>query len=168
MFSSILFIQGAHPTPEVGCFFKMCKIHFFCCFITQLVKKLHQWSLHEVIKDILPFVLNTKRPLSDIWLLRYKQNSFGCFQRNLEVRFIYLFISVILDFRSPSLLKLFAPFFESPWFFRRFTFMFVIILELIFVFYVLFIFENSDLQAGIWFGSLAQSPIITFPPSLMV
>ena len=40
-----------------------------------------------MIEDILPFVLNTKRPLSDIWLLRYKQNSFGCFQRNSEIKF---------------------------------------------------------------------------------
>ena len=27
--------------------------------------------------------------------------------------------------------------------------------------------KNSDLQAGIWFGSMALSPIITFPHSLM-
>ena len=44
-----------------------------------LFKELQQWSLYEVIEDILPFVLNTKRPLSDIWLVSYKQNSFGCF-----------------------------------------------------------------------------------------
>ena len=80
-------IQGAHHTPEVGCFFKMFKIQLFCCFITQLVKKLQQWSLYQVIEDILLFVLNTKRPLSDIWLLRYKQNSFGCFRRNSGFQF---------------------------------------------------------------------------------
>ena len=34
--------------------------------ISQLVKKLQQWSLYEVIEYILPIVLNTKRPLSDI------------------------------------------------------------------------------------------------------
>ena len=68
-----------HCTPEVGCFFKIVKIQLFDCFIAQLVKKLQQWSLYEVIEDILPFVLNTKRPLSDIWLVSYKQNSFGCF-----------------------------------------------------------------------------------------
>ena len=66
------FSMGAYRTPKVGCFFKIVKIHHFCCFITQLVKKLQQWSLYEVIEDILPFVLNTKRPLSDIWLLSYK------------------------------------------------------------------------------------------------
>merc|ERR1712177_63823 len=72
----------------MGVFFsKMFKIQLFCCFITQLVEKLQQWSLYEVIEDILPIVLNTKQPLSDIWLLRYKQNSFGCFQRNSEVKF---------------------------------------------------------------------------------
>ena len=35
-----------------------------------------------MIEDIIPFVLNTKRPLSDIWLLSYEQNSFGCFWQN--------------------------------------------------------------------------------------
>ena len=54
------------------------KLVFFCYFpkssilvalISQLAKKLQQWSLYEVIEDILPFILNTKRPLSDIWLL---------------------------------------------------------------------------------------------------
>ena len=74
--------------PKLGVFSKMFKIQLFCCFITQLVKKLQQWSLYEVIEDILPIVLNTKRPLSDIWLLRYKQNSFGCFQRNSEVNIL--------------------------------------------------------------------------------
>ena len=29
--------------------------------------------------------LNTKWPLSDIWLLRNKQNSFGCFRKNSDV-----------------------------------------------------------------------------------
>ena len=80
-------ILGVHRTPKVGCFFKTFKIQLFCCFITQLVKKLQQWSLYEVIEDILPFVLNTKRPLSDIWLLRYKQNSLGVFEKNSEFQF---------------------------------------------------------------------------------
>ena len=30
--------------------------------------------VYEVIEDILPFVLNTKWPLSNIWLLSYKKN----------------------------------------------------------------------------------------------
>ena len=54
----------------------------------QLVKKLQQWSLYEVIEDIMPFVLNTKRPLSVIWLLRYKQNTFGCFRKYSELQFV--------------------------------------------------------------------------------
>ena len=33
-------------------------------------------------------VFNTKRPLSDVWLLRYKQNSFGCFQNKSEALFL--------------------------------------------------------------------------------
>ena len=80
-------IKGAHLTPEVGCFFKIVKRQLFYCFIIQLVKKLQSWSVYEVIEDILPFVLNTKRPVSDIWLLRYKQNSLGCFQKNSEFPF---------------------------------------------------------------------------------
>ena len=70
-----------NATAPLGVFYKMFKIQLFCHFITQLVKMLQQWSLHDVIEDILPFVLNTKRPLSDIWLLSYKQNSFGCFSK---------------------------------------------------------------------------------------
>ena len=61
-------------------------------------------------KDILPFVLNTKRPLSNIRLLRYKQNSFGCFQRNSEVKFFlkntqncFAYISVT-KYRSEAVL----------------------------------------------------------------
>ena len=71
--------------PKLGVFSIFSKYSFFCCFITQLVKKLQQRSLYKVIEDILPFVLNTKRPLSDIWLLSYKQNSFGCFLKKLKV-----------------------------------------------------------------------------------
>ena len=63
----------------------MFKIQFFGRFITQLVKKLQQWSLYEVIEDTLPFVLNTKRPLGNIWLLSYKQNSFVCFLIKLKL-----------------------------------------------------------------------------------
>ena len=73
------FSMGAYRTPKVGCFFKIVKTHHFCCFITQLVKKLQQWSLYEVIEDILLFVFNTKQPLSNIWLLSYRQYIFGCF-----------------------------------------------------------------------------------------
>ena len=76
-------IQGVYRVctvrPKLGVFLQIYEIQHICCFITQLVKKLHQWSLCVVIEDILPFVLNTKQSLSDIWLLRYKQNSFGCF-----------------------------------------------------------------------------------------
>ena len=78
---------GVNHTSKVGCFCKVFKIQLFCCFTTQLVKKLQQWSLFEMIEDILPFVLNRKRPLSDICLLRYKQNSFGSFQKNSEFQF---------------------------------------------------------------------------------
>ena len=43
-----------------------------------------------MIEDILPFVLNTKRPLSDIWLLSYKQNSFGCFLTKVRISRYFL------------------------------------------------------------------------------
>ena len=58
--------MGVNYMPTVGCFSNVLKYCFFCCFITQFVKKLQQWSLHEVIEDILPFVLNTKWLLVDI------------------------------------------------------------------------------------------------------
>ena len=44
-------------------------------------KKLQQWSLYEVIEDIMPFVLNTKQL---VWLLSYEENSFGCFLNKLK------------------------------------------------------------------------------------
>ena len=65
--------MGVNRMSEIGCFFQIHEIQHLCCFITQLVEKL------QGIENILPFVLNTKWPLSDIWLLCYKQNSFGCF-----------------------------------------------------------------------------------------
>ena len=38
------------------------RIQLYRVFITQLVEKLQQGSLYEVIEDILPFILNTNRP----------------------------------------------------------------------------------------------------------
>ena len=68
--------------PKLGVFSTFTKYSYLCCFITQLIKKLQQWSLYEVIEDILLFVLHSKRPLSNIWLLRNKQHSFGCSKKN--------------------------------------------------------------------------------------
>ena len=73
--------------PKLGVFFKMLKMQLFCWSITQRVKKLQQWLLYEVIEDILPIVLNTKRPLGNILLLRYKQNSVGCFWKKSDLQF---------------------------------------------------------------------------------
>ena len=70
---------------KLGVFSKCSKYSFLVAFISQLVKKLQQWSLYEVIEVILPFVLHTKRPLSDIWLLSYKQNSFGKFLTKVRI-----------------------------------------------------------------------------------
>ena len=70
--------------PKLGVFSRLLKFNILVALITQLIKKLQQWSLYEVIEDIMPFVLNTKRPLSDIWLPSYEQNSFGCFLNKLK------------------------------------------------------------------------------------
>ena len=59
-------------------------MHHFLCFIAQLVKMLLQRSLNGVIENRLSFVLNTKWPLRDIWLLRYMQNSFRNFWKNAD------------------------------------------------------------------------------------
>ena len=81
------FSTGVYQTPKLGVFCYFPKYSNLVAFLSQLVKKLQQWSLYEVIEDIMLIVLNIKRPLSDIWLLRYKQNSFGCFRKNSEFRF---------------------------------------------------------------------------------
>ena len=86
-FSISVFSWVRTVRPKLGVFPKFMKFNILFCFITRLIKRLQQWSLYEVIEDIRPFVLNTKRPLSDIWLLRYKQNSFGCFRKNSEFQF---------------------------------------------------------------------------------
>ena len=85
-FSISVFSWVRTVRPKLGVFPKFMIFTILFCFITQLIKRLQQWSLNEVIEDIRPFILNTKRPLSDIWLLRYKQNSFGCFRKNSEVK----------------------------------------------------------------------------------
>ena len=91
-FLQVVIFRVCTERPKLGIFTNFSKYSVFCCFITQLVKKLQQWSLSQVIKDILPFVLNTKWPLSDIWLLRYKQNSFGCFFNLFKIqRFLLLY-----------------------------------------------------------------------------
>ena len=68
---------------KLGVFSKLSKYSIFVALLLsfKLVKKLQKLSLYEVIEDIPPVVLNTKQPLSDIWLLRYKQNSFEGFQK---------------------------------------------------------------------------------------
>ena len=81
------FSMGVQQTPKLGVFCYFLKYSILVAVISQLVKKLQQWSSDEVIENILPLVLNTKRPLSDIWLLRYKQNSFGCFREKSQFQF---------------------------------------------------------------------------------
>ena len=86
-FSISVFSWVRTVRPKLGVFPKFMKFNILFCFITQLIKRLQQWSLYEVIEDIRPFVLNTKRHLSNIWLLRYKQNSFGCFREKSQFQF---------------------------------------------------------------------------------
>ena len=59
--------------PKLGVFFYFPNYSILVVVISMHVKKLQQWSLYEVIEGFLLFVLNTKRPLSNIWLLGYKQ-----------------------------------------------------------------------------------------------
>ena len=76
-------VQGVPKNQKKGRTFreiiKNLKTHNFCCFISRLLKKLQKMSFCHRIEDILPFVLNTKQPPSDIWLLSYEQNSLGVF-----------------------------------------------------------------------------------------
>ena len=54
---NILGVRTLRPKLGVFCYFP--KYSILVAVISQLVKKLQQWSLYEVIEDILPFVLNT-------------------------------------------------------------------------------------------------------------
>ena len=56
--------------PKMFCFLLMFfKMQHFGCLISRLLK------MHDVKEHILPLVLNTKQPLSDIWYLRFQQNN---------------------------------------------------------------------------------------------
>ena len=79
---TLKWVPTSHPKLGVFSFFP--KHTFVVAFISQLTQKPKQWSLYEVIEGILLFILNTKRPLSNILLLRYKQNSFGCFRKKFR------------------------------------------------------------------------------------
>ena len=41
--------------PKLGVFLQTYEIQLFCCFITQLIKNLHQWSLYEVLEYAIRF-----------------------------------------------------------------------------------------------------------------
>ena len=55
--------------------------HYFLLFI--IVSQI----IHILGYNYARLLLNSKRSLSDIWLLRYMQNSFGCFQKILNFLF---------------------------------------------------------------------------------
>ena len=74
---TLIWVWTTHPKLVV--FSTFSKYIFLCCLITQLIKHLQQWSLYEV---------NTKRHLSNIWLLSYKHNSFGCFWK-IGILFVF-------------------------------------------------------------------------------
>ena len=77
-----------HCTPEFRGIFQNFQNTVFLLLYYSARKKLQQSSLYEVIENILPFVLNTKRPLRDNWLLSYKPKSFGHFlKKNLNFKF---------------------------------------------------------------------------------
>ena len=79
-----------HPN-QVPPFDFLLKIQFFCCFITQLVKKLQEWSLYEVIEDILLLVLNIEKPLSDIKISDHFL---------LQIFFHIVFFSILICIKS--------------------------------------------------------------------
>ena len=87
-FHQLVVFRVCTERPKLGVFSNFSNYSVFCCFITQLVKKLQQLP-YEVREDILSFVLNTKWPLSNIWLLSYEQNSFGRFLKKLYSKFFW-------------------------------------------------------------------------------
>ena len=72
-----------HRTPEIVFFSNLWNLTFLLLYYSA-----RKYSTSMVIKDILLFVLNTKKPLSDIWLLRYKQNKFWCFIKTNRISFL--------------------------------------------------------------------------------
>ena len=70
--------------PKLGVFSKFMKFNKIGCFITQLVKKLQQWSLCEMIEDVLSFVLNTKRPQNIVF---FSENTQNCFAHNSATKY---------------------------------------------------------------------------------
>ena len=54
------------------------------------------------MENFLPFVLNTKHPLSDIWLLSYEPNSFGCFFDKIKVLIFFKTPKNCFDFISAT------------------------------------------------------------------
>ena len=62
--------------PKLGVFSWFFKFSIFVGLLLSSRKNYNQQSLHEQIKNILPFVLKTKQPLRDMWLPRYWANNF--------------------------------------------------------------------------------------------
>ena len=84
-FFQVFFHIGCALHAQSWVFFQNCQNTDFLLLYYSACKK----ATVMVIEDILPVILNTKRPLIDIWLLRYKQNSFGCLQNYSELRFFH-------------------------------------------------------------------------------
>ena len=76
---------GCAPHTQSWVFFQNGKNPAFLLLYYSANKKSYSKGLYMRWERI-SCRLNTKRPLSVIWLLRYKQNSFGCFLKKLKFR----------------------------------------------------------------------------------
>ena len=67
--------NGACRTPEVAFFQNDKNTAFLLLYYSTCKKNYINGLLYKVIEDILLFVVHIKRPLRNIWLLRYKSNN---------------------------------------------------------------------------------------------
>ena len=74
--------------PRLGVFSTFPKYTIFVTFMSQFTQRVQQWSFYEMMDNILPYVLNKKRPLADSWLWRYWQKRFECIHQNASFEFL--------------------------------------------------------------------------------
>ena len=84
----------------------MSDIIYLSCQLSQFIEQLG--VLHEVIQDILLFLLKTERCISSFWLLRYLENNFIQFRSKLLIHFLpdipkTVFVYIFTTFHLPEL-----------------------------------------------------------------
>ena len=84
----------------------MSDIIYLSCQLSQFIEQLG--VLHEVIQDILLFLLKTERCISSFWLLRYLENNFIQFRSKLLIHFLpdipkTVFVYIFTTFHIPGL-----------------------------------------------------------------